>query len=88
MKRNYSEQSREEAVARLKKELETADAVVIGAGMNTPVIIKYPFWRLTEEDPKAVYACLNYSEAYCPPQIEKQSVCIEGDCGEVIHELL
>ncbi len=60
----------------------------IGVGMNTPVIIKYPFWRLTEEDPKAVYACLNYGEAYCPPQIEKQSICIEGDSGDVINELL
>ena len=60
----------------------------IGVGMNTPVIIKYPLWRLTEEDPKAVYACLNYGEAYCTPQIEKQSICIEGDSGEVIKELL
>ena len=29
-----------------------------------------------------------YSEAYGPRQIEKRSVCIDGDSGEVIEELL
>ncbi len=57
----------------------------IGVGMNTPVIIKYPFWQMTNDDPKAVYACLNYSEAWCPVQIERQSLCIDGDSGEVIR---
>ena len=60
----------------------------IGVGMNTPVIIKYPFWQMTNDDPKAVYACLNYSEAYCPVLIEKQSICIDGDSGEVVERLL
>ncbi len=60
----------------------------IGVGMNTPVIIKYPFWHLTSQNPRAVYACLNYNEAYCPTQIEKQSICIDGDSGEVISLLL
>ena len=41
----------------------------IGIGMNTPVIVKYPFWAMTAENPNAVYACLNYNEAYCPQQI-------------------
>ncbi len=59
----------------------------IGVGMNTPVIIKYPFWQMTNDNPKAFYACLNYNEAYCPVQIEKQSVCIEGDCGELFNRL-
>lgn len=38
----------------------------LGVGGNTPVIIKYPFWRMTYQNPKAVYACVNLSEAYCP----------------------
>ena len=54
----------------------------------TPVIIKYPFWAMTAENPKAVYACLNYNEAICPKQIEKQSICIDGDSGEVLKMLL
>lgn len=60
----------------------------LGVGGNTPVIIKYPFWRFTLENPKAVYACINYGEAFCPPQIEKRSVCIDGDIGKVIGQLL
>ena len=60
----------------------------IGVGMNTPVIIKYPFWQMTKDNPKAVYACLNFNEAYCPVEIEKQSVCIDGDSAEVIEQLL
>ena len=60
----------------------------IGVGMNTPVIIKYPFWQMTNDNPKAVYACLNFNEATCPEQIKKQSICLDGDSGRVIEELL
>ncbi len=60
----------------------------IGVGSNTPVIIQYPFWQMTNDNPNAVYACLNYSEAYCPRQIEKQSVLIDGDSGEAIKQLM
>ena len=60
----------------------------IGVGANTPVIVKYPFWQMTNENKNAVYACLNYNEAYCPKQIEKRSIVIDGDSGEVIRQLL
>lgn len=60
----------------------------LGVGNNTPVIIKYPFWNMTSKNKSAVYACINYQEAYCPPQIEKQSICIQSDIGKVIHDLL
>lgn len=59
----------------------------LGVGDNTPVIIKYPFWNMTFKNKNAVYACINYQEAYCPPQIEKQSVCIQEDIGKVIDDL-
>ena len=59
----------------------------IGVGANTPVIIKYPFWAMTAENPKAVYACLNYSEAFCPKQIEDRSVCIDGDAAAVLEQM-
>ena len=58
----------------------------IGVGANTPVIIKYPFWAMTAANPKAVYACLNYNEAFCPQQIEKQSICLDGDTWEVLKD--
>ena len=59
----------------------------IGVGANTPVIIKYPFWAMTAENTRAVYACLNHSEAVCPRQIEKQSICIDGDSGEILQTI-
>ena len=60
----------------------------IGVGANTPVIIKYPFWAMTRANPDARYACLNFNEAFCPKQIEKQSICINGDAGELIEALV
>ena len=59
----------------------------LGVGSNTPVIIKYPFWRLTSQNPKATYACINYGEAMCPPQIQSRSICINADIGEVLSEI-
>ena len=60
----------------------------LGVGGNTPVIIKYPFWKMTVENKKAFYACINFGEAVCPPQIEKQSVCLNCDIGEALEELI
>lgn len=59
----------------------------LGVGGNTPAIIKYPFWRLTERNPKATYVCVNYGEAICPSQIEPRSLCINDDIGAVIARL-
>jgi DNA ligase (NAD+) len=60
----------------------------LGVGGNTPVIIKYPFWRMTLANPRAVYACINLDQAYCPPEIESRSLCIGKDIGEVLTALL
>ena len=57
----------------------------LGVGMNTPVIIKYPFWRMTAQNPNATYACINYGEAYAPEEIRKQAVCFNGDVGTVLE---
>jgi NAD-dependent SIR2 family protein deacetylase len=59
----------------------------LGVGYNTPVIIKYPFWQMTIENPRAVYACLNKGEAYTPEVIAEKSICINADISEVIHQL-
>ncbi len=59
----------------------------LGVGMNTPGIIKYPFWRMTNEDPNAVYACVNYGQAFAPDAIKARSICISGDIGEVIEAI-
>lgn len=56
----------------------------LGVGFNTPVIVKYPFWQMTMANEKAVYACVNYGEAFCPEEIEDRSICIDGDIGEML----
>ncbi len=56
----------------------------LGVGMNTPIIIKYPFWQMTAKNPKAVYACINRGEAYCPQEIANQAVCIDDDIEAVL----
>ena len=60
----------------------------LGVGMNTPVIIKFPFWRYTEENPNAYYACLNLGEAGCSREISKRSICLNADIGQVLRDLL
>ena len=58
----------------------------LGVGANTPVIIKYPFWQMTFANEKAVYACINYGEAFCPREIEDQSICLDGDIGAILKK--
>ena len=59
----------------------------LGVGYNTPVIIKYPFWQRTFDNPQATYACINFDEAVCLEQIEDKAILIEGDIGEVLEDL-
>lgn len=59
----------------------------LGVGYNTPVIIKYPFWQMTAKNPNSTYVCMNYGEAFCPKQIEKQSICINGDIAEILEDM-
>ena len=60
----------------------------LGVGMNTPVIIKFPFWQYTEENPNAYYACLNLGEAGCSREISERSICLNADIGQVLRDLL
>ena len=59
----------------------------LGVGYNTPVISKYPFWKMTAQNPQATYACINFEEALCPEEIKDQAILITGDIGEVLKEL-
>lgn len=59
----------------------------LGVGGNTPGIVKFSFWRMTAENPRAVYACVNLGEAYAPGEIVNRSICIDEDIGEVIKKL-
>ena len=59
----------------------------LGVGYNTPGIIKYPFWQMTAKNPDAIYACINQGQAVCPPEIERRSVCVNADIGQVLQNL-
>lgn len=60
----------------------------LGVGNNTPVWIKYPFQKMTAQNPNASYVCVNLGCAYAPPEIKDQSVCIDSDILTVIDKLL
>ena len=59
----------------------------LGVGFNTPVIIKYPFWRMTAENPEAVYACINQGGAVCPDEIGRQSIVLDADIADILSLL-
>lgn len=60
----------------------------LGVGNNTPVIIKYNFWQMVYKNSKAAYACVNLSNTFAPPEIQKHSICINEDIGGVLDKLL
>ncbi len=60
----------------------------LGVGANTPVIIKYPFWRQAHANPDAVYACVNLGEAYAPAGVRDRSILIDEDIDLVLADLL
>ena len=59
----------------------------LGVGANTPVIIKYPFWKMTYANQNSTYACINFGEAFAPPEIRGRSICINADIGNVLSRL-
>ena len=59
----------------------------LGVGMNTPVIIKFPFWRLTAQNKSANYVCINADMPYAPDEIKAQSLCLSQDIADVLSAL-
>lgn len=59
----------------------------LGVGFNTPVIIKYPFWQMTARNESATYACVNMGDVAVPKEIERRSICMDGDINEVLESL-
>jgi hypothetical protein len=61
--------------------------ILVRNKLNTPVIIKFPFWEYTKKNPNAFYACINLVEAGCSRDIVKRSVCIDAGVGDVLEAL-
>lgn len=59
----------------------------LGVGMNTPVIIKYPFWQMTAQNQNAVYACVNIRESCFPYEIAGQSLYLQGNIGDILNTI-
>lgn len=59
----------------------------LGVGGNTPGIIKVPFLRMTAQNHKATYACINLGEAITMKGLEAQSILLDADIGAVLSEL-
>ncbi|MBC5736393.1 Sir2 silent information regulator family NAD-dependent deacetylase [Lawsonibacter sp. NSJ-52] len=59
----------------------------LGAGYNTPAIIKYPFWRRTLANPDAVYACVNLGQAPAPKELAPRAISVDGDIARVLSAL-
>ena len=57
----------------------------LGVGMNTPGIIKYPFWQMTAKNKNAVYCSINSELSYVPNEIQNQSVVIKNDIAKVLE---
>lgn len=58
----------------------------LGVGMNTPGIIKYPFWQMTAKNKNAVCCSVNSELSYVPTEIQNQSVVIRNDIARVLEE--
>lgn len=82
----YAAQSRYSDFVRRHKH-GTGLYLELGVGNNTPVIIKYPFWRYTLENPDAFYACVNFGQAYAPREIAERSVCLDADIVCILSAL-
>ena len=58
----------------------------LGVGMNTPGIIKYPFWQMTAKNKNAVYYSVNSELSYVPTEIQNQSIVIRNDITRILEE--
>ena len=59
----------------------------LGVGMNTPGIIKYPFWEMTARNQKSVYVCVNRELLYASKEIAERSLLLSEDIADVVGAL-
>lgn len=59
----------------------------LGVGMNTPGIIKYPFWQMTASFPNAFLISINRDSPWIPTDIEQKALAIGADINSIFHDL-
>lgn len=62
--------------------------IELGVGFNTPVIIRYPFERITYNARKAKLIRVNKGMAEVPREIEDKSITLDFDISEVIKDIM
>lgn len=55
----------------------------IGVGLNTPGVIKVPFWQRTHDNPESTYLVVN-PEPIVPNQIEARTIALPVSIGELL----
>lgn len=79
-----------QAAKRYKTFLDKHKSMVLlelGVGFNTPGIIKYPFWRMTNIYPDTYYISINKGQAYIPDDIKHKAIGINEDIGKIIKQI-
>jgi NAD-dependent SIR2 family protein deacetylase len=60
----------------------------LGVGFNTPVIIRFPFERMTAMLENAMLIRININQADVSPEIADKSICIEGDIADILDKAI
>lgn len=56
----------------------------LGVGGNTPAIVKYPFWRMVAQNPRAFYVQVNQGEVVAPTEIADRTLLLDEDAAKVL----
>ena len=60
----------------------------LGVGYNTPVIIKYPFMKMTYQNRQARYIYFNQEKLVIPKELEAQTIDLQGDIKETVRAIV
>lgn len=60
----------------------------IGVGYHTPQIIKYAFWQMTDENPKATYVLVNPKDILFPKEIEQRTIAVKENADSALSQIL
>lgn len=60
----------------------------IGVGYSTPMLIKHPFWAMTQQYPNALYLAMNNKSYRLPQDIKPKTIVYTEDIKETIANLL
>lgn len=60
----------------------------LGVGFNTPMIIKYPFMRMADDNIDALYVPINIERQTIPFEIQHNTISFNDDILKVLNDLL